>query len=96
MDLIVSKQHLRHTGGLRIVAAPAGVQGAQLRHLSFGQFKVEDVQVSGDPPRVGGLGQYDEPVLHLKAADDLSGVLAVVPRQLGTAGVVDTAEVALA
>ena len=93
MDLVVLKQHLRHTGGLRIVAAPAGVQGAQLRHLSFGQFKVEDVQVSGDPPRVGGLGQNDEAALHFKAEDDLAGVLAVFLRQLGIDGVGEQAAV---
>ena len=83
MDLIVLEQHLRHAGGLRVVVALAGVQSVHLIHFIFRQFKIKNTEVPGNPLRVGGLGQHDEPVLHLKAQDDLAGVPAVLLRQLG-------------
>ena len=86
MNFVVGEKHLRHAGGLRVVVALAGVQGAQFLPLSFGQFKVKDVQVAGDPLRVGGLGQDNQPILYLKARMTCPAFLPYFSASLTMAG----------
>lgn len=48
VHLVVGKQHLGHTRGLGIVCAPACVEAAKLFHLPGSQFKVEDIEITGN------------------------------------------------
>ena len=95
MDLVVLEQHFCHARRFRVVVALAGIQRAQRVHLVLCECKVEDIEVARDPLRVGGLGQDDQPVLYLKAQDDLPGVLAVLLRQPGDGRVGEQAGVAV-
>ena len=78
MHLIIGEQHLPNAGRLRVVAALAGIERAQLVHLCAAQLEVEQLEVTRDAFRISGLGQDDDPFLQLKAQDDLPGVPAVL------------------
>ena len=60
------------------MAALARIQGTDLFHFFCRQGKIKNSQVPGNPPRVGGFGQDNQSVLHLKAQDYLSHILAIL------------------
>ena len=58
-------------------AVGAAVKRVDRGDLLVGELEVEDVEVLGHPLGLGGLGDRDDPVLHVPAQDHLRDGLVV-------------------
>ena len=75
------QQYLSQSRSFRIVSSPAGIQSLKFPHFLLCQGKVKNINISGDPGRIGGFRQDDDPLLYLETQNDLPGILMVFLRQ---------------
>src|SRR5690606_46367 len=68
--------------GVRVVALPAALEAADLRHLRLAQLEAEDVEVEALPVRAGGLRDRQDAELDVPAQHHLSGLDAVTAGDL--------------